>query len=115
MLIAFDLTSPESFESVKTWMTSIYKHADPNIAKVLVGNKLDLERMVSKSEAQKVAQEHGMDYFEVSAKDNINVQEVMTYIMDKVHENLYSKNTADTDGDDIDGGKTSIVLGQKPK
>ena len=38
-----DLTNLDSFENVKTWMNSIYKHADPNIAKVLVGNKLDLE------------------------------------------------------------------------
>ena len=36
----------------------------------------------------------------------------MLYIMDKVYENLYSKNTADTEGDD-DNGKQSIVLGKK--
>ena len=50
MIIAFDITNKESFENVKTWMNSIYKHADPTIVKVLVGNKLDLEeeRVVSK-------------------------------------------------------------------
>ena len=32
-----------------------------------------------------------MDYFETSAKENINIQEVMVYIMDKVYENLYAK------------------------
>ena len=75
MIIAFDLTNLESFENVKTWMNSIYKHADPNIAKVLVGNKTDLEdlRMVSKSEAHKIAQEHGMEYYETSAKNNENI------------------------------------------
>ena len=31
-----------------------------------------------------------MDYFETSAKENINIQEIMTYIMDKVYENLYA-------------------------
>jgi GTPase SAR1 family protein len=105
MIIAFDLTNSESFEGVKTWMNSIYKHSDPSIAKVLVGNKLDLEgeRVVSKSEAQKIAQEHGMSYFETSAKDNINIQEVMQHIMDKVYENLYSKEGADGDADDYNG------------
>lgn len=53
-----------------------------------------------------------MEYFETSAKNNINIQEVIIYIMDKVYENLYSKNTADTEGDD-DPGKQSIVLGRK--
>ena len=60
---------------MKTWMNSIYKHADPSIAKVLVGNKLDLEeqRVISKNEAQRIAQEHGMDYFETSAKNSTNI------------------------------------------
>jgi small GTP-binding protein len=43
MIITFDITKQESFDNVKTWMNSIYKHADPSIAKVLVGNKIDLE------------------------------------------------------------------------
>jgi GTPase SAR1 family protein len=75
MIIAFDLTNQESFFNVKTWMNSIYKHSDPTISKVLVGNKIDLEsdRVVSKAEAQKIATEHGMEYFETSAKDNINI------------------------------------------
>jgi GTPase SAR1 family protein len=93
-------------------MNSIYKHADPNISKVLVGNKVDLEekRVITKSEAQKIAQEHGMDYFETSAKENINIQEVINYIQERVYDTLYSKNTADTE---VDEGKASIVLGKK--
>ena len=113
MIIAFDITNLESFENVKTWMNSIYKHADPSIAKVLVGNKIDLEdqRCVSKAEATKIAQEHGMDYFETSARDNINIQELLQYIMDKVYDNLYSKNTNDTD--ENDPGKISIQINKK--
>ncbi len=50
MIIAFDLTKQESFDSVKPWLNSIYKNADASIAKVLVGNKCDLEseRVISK-------------------------------------------------------------------
>ena len=72
MIIAYDITNQESFEGVKAWMNSIYKHSDPNIAKVLVGNKIDLEseRVVSKNEALKIAQEHEMEYFETSAKND---------------------------------------------
>jgi GTPase SAR1 family protein len=111
MIIAFDLTNQESFEGVKTWMNSIYKHSDPSIAKVLVGNKLDLEadRIVSKSDAQKIANEHGMEYFETSAKNNININEVMTHIMDKVYDNLYGNGAASL-GEDLDHGKQSLVL-----
>lgn len=53
MIITFDLTNQESFDNIKTWMSSIYKHSDPSISKVLVGNKFDLEdqRVVTTSEA----------------------------------------------------------------
>jgi len=93
-------------------MLSIYKQADPNIARVLVGNKLDLDgdRIVTNSDARKLAAEHGMDYFETSAKDNVNIKEVMTYIMDKVYENLYGKGTVQTEEDAADAAKQSITL-----
>ena len=65
-------------------MNSIYKHADPSIAKVLVGNKLDLEadRVVTTAEGKKIAAEHYIEYFETSARDDINIKEVMDYMMD---------------------------------
>ena len=50
MIIAFDLTKQDSFDNVKPWLNSIYKNADAQIVKVLVGNKCDLEseRVISK-------------------------------------------------------------------
>lgn len=107
MIIAFDLTNKESFEGVKIWISSIYKHSDPNIAKVLVGNKVDSvdERIISKSEARQIAEEHGMEYFETSAKNNINITEVMNHIFDKVYENLYAGSVVE-----VEPGKTSVVL-----
>jgi small GTP-binding protein len=66
MIIAFDLTQKKSFENVRTWIDSIYRTApDANLPKVLVGNKVDLAdgqglRAVLKSEALKIANEHGI-------------------------------------------------------
>lgn len=113
MIIAFDITKQESFENVKTWMNSIYKHADPSIAKVLVGNKIDLEeeRVVSKSEGMKLAQEHGMEYIETSARDNVNIHELMQHIMGKVFDTLYANGEIEGGaGSDqpVDNGKPSI-------
>ena len=75
---------------MKIWINSIYKHSDPAIPKVLVGNKLDLEgdRVVSRNEAMKFAQEHGMQYFETSAKNNININEMVSHIVEKVYDQL---------------------------
>lgn len=68
---------------------------------MLVGNKVDLadseggaNRAVLRSEAMKIASEHGIGYFETSAKENINVKEVMVHIMGKVYENIYGKNNS---------------------
>ena len=69
-------------------MTSIYKNADPSIYKVLVGNKVDLteERVVSEQDAHKLAAEYGIQYFETSAKANINLNEMMQTVEAKVYD-----------------------------
>jgi hypothetical protein len=48
-----------------------------------------------------------MEYFETSARDNINIQEVLQYIMGKVYDNLY----ANQNGDNQLNGSPSIVIG----
>lgn len=88
VLICFDVTNRESFENVKNWIDSIDNHAKPNIQKVLIGNKIDLveDRKISNSEAQNLADEHDIPYFETSAKLDKNVSEVIHFIMDKVYQ-----------------------------
>ena len=57
VIVTFDVTSRQTFSNVKNWLDSIYQHADPNIVKALVGNKIDLEdqRQVSHEEAAELA------------------------------------------------------------
>ena len=57
VVVAFDVTNEESFKNVRKWMESIYEHADQNICKVMVGNKIDLEdeRKISKKEGEDLA------------------------------------------------------------
>lgn len=65
-------------------------------------------RAVLKSEALKIAQEHDIAYFETSAKENINLKEVMTHIMCQVYENLYAKAVEE---ENAMTAKESIVIG----
>ena len=87
MIVTFDVTNQLSFSNVKTWLESIYQHADPSIVKVLVGNKIDLEeeRKVNREEAKGLAEQHKMMYFETSAKLNKNIDELMHYLMEQVY------------------------------
>jgi len=45
---------------------------------VLVGNKNDLSRVVSREEAEQLAGSEKMHYFEVSAKTNVGVEDVFS-------------------------------------
>jgi GTPase SAR1 family protein len=76
---------------VKTWLESIYQHADPSITKVLVGNKIDLEdeRKVSAEEAKTLAEQHKMRYFETSARLNKNIDELMLHLMERVYQKMF--------------------------
>ena len=43
VLLCFDLTDEESFKNLKFWLGDLQQHAPENIAKVLIGNKADVE------------------------------------------------------------------------
>ena len=43
VIISFDVTERQSFKNVENWVESINMHADKSAARILVGNKIDLE------------------------------------------------------------------------
>ena len=42
MIISFDVTDEKSFKNISTWTESIRQFADPNVPRVLAGNKVDI-------------------------------------------------------------------------
>ena len=74
----YDITNKKSFEGVKNWIKDAESN-NPGFEKVLIGNKTDLEmnRVISKDEAQKYSENHNFNYFsETSAKNGFNAKEV---------------------------------------
>ena len=64
-------------------------------------------RAVFKNEALRVAEEHGVEYFETSAKEDVNVKELMNHIMKVVFENEKRKQQrAEEEEDGIVTGKS---------
>ncbi|XP_069023242.1 ras-related protein Rab-3D-like [Embiotoca jacksoni] len=85
-LLMYDITSQDSFCAVQDWATQIKTYSWDNAQVVLVGNKLDLEedRQVPTADAQRVATELGFQFFEASAKDNVNVKQVFDRLVDVI-------------------------------
>ena len=83
IIILYDITQKSSFEHIKNWMTEIDKFGKQGVLKVIVGNKLDLEnnRKIKKEDAENLALKYGVKYWEVSAKDNTNVEEMFLDII----------------------------------
>ena len=43
IIIVYDVTDRETFENVRTWIAETEKYSQPNVQKILVGNKCDME------------------------------------------------------------------------
>ena len=78
IIILYDITQKTSFDHIKNWITEIDKFGKQGVLKVIVGNKLDLEnnRKISKEDAENLALKYGLKLWEVSAKDNTNIEEM---------------------------------------
>lgn len=77
IIMAFAVTDRASFSAMENWLKQIKTHAAENVVKVLVANKVDCaDRKVTQEEGKKLASDFGVDYFEVSAKENSNISEM---------------------------------------
>jgi small GTP-binding protein len=88
-LVFYDTTNRESFRNVTRWFEEINQHIGPNdndSVKMIIGTKKDLayKRQVSFDEADELAKHLGALFYEVSAKDDINVNEAMHALTIKV-------------------------------
>ena len=78
VMLVYDASSRDSFESVKTWLERISKATTTELVTILVGNKCDCEepKSVSYETGKTLAIDYGIKYFtEVSAKTGENVEE----------------------------------------
>ncbi|KAM8812277.1 ras-related protein Rab-13 isoform 1-T1 [Rhynchonycteris naso] len=80
IILVYDITDEKSFENIQNWMKSIKENASAGVERLLLGNKCDMEtkRKVQKEQANKLAQEHGIRFFETSAKSSMNVDEAFS-------------------------------------
>ena len=87
IILVFDLTNRESFDSINKWIKDINDNVDSKkIKRVLVGNKIDLSdlRVITKEEAEEMAKSYEVKVYETSAKTNEGIGELMEGIVSEV-------------------------------
>jgi len=109
VLYVFGLNDKDSFNNIKEWMTYFNEECTIKDApKLLVGNKSDLEKDkgLPQNIIKQFAEENKIQYFEASAKDNKNINE----IFGEIGKMIYKK------GLPLDKQKGAFVISEiKPK
>jgi len=76
----YDVTSPQSLLKLPGWVSSIKKTVKKTIPMLVLGNKIDLERIVERSEAEDLSKRLNCEYLETSAKTGENVDKAFELI-----------------------------------
>uniref|UniRef100_A0A7N6F962 EF-hand domain-containing protein n=1 Tax=Anabas testudineus TaxID=64144 RepID=A0A7N6F962_ANATE len=82
VVVIYDVTVEESFKAVRPWFTNVQEAAGEWVPILLLGNKMDMDgdREVSFKEAEQLAYENKVMFFEVSAYTGKNVTEALTHL-----------------------------------
>ena len=88
LVLVYDITDRESFEKLNFWVDNIKNFAPENAKFILVGNKCDLanERKVSYEEGENYAKNLNIKFFEASARDGTNVNELFFYLANEIYQ-----------------------------
>ncbi|GAA6086737.1 ras-related protein Rab-3B, partial [Tachysurus ichikawai] len=93
--------------------TQIKTYSWDNAQVILVGNKCDMadERVIPVEKGKHLADQLGFEYFEVSAKENINVRQVFERLVDIICVKMSER--VDADPSMVSGAKATR-LSDKP-
>ncbi|XP_017064783.1 ras-related protein Rab-18 [Drosophila eugracilis] len=101
-ILVYDITNRDSLVKLEAWLAELDSYSDnPNIAIIVVGNKIDEERVVDREEGRKFARKHRALFIETSAKCDQFVSDVFKDIVEKIVSSEYFNNSNGSAGLDI--------------
>ena len=108
IMLVYDIADQDSFKNTNRWIRSIREHADSHTNVILLGNKCDDEskRVVPYADGKELAKTNNMQFFEVSAKSNINVAEAYMAIAVETKRRMMGE-PIKTEGLKLDGRRSS--------
>lgn len=90
IVLVYDVSRRDTFENLDLWLQEVEVYSPAggrDVVKLLVGNKIDKERVVSRKEADAWARSKGMLFVESSAKTKIGIQQVFNEVVQKILDN----------------------------
>jgi Ras-related protein Rab-18 len=111
VVLVYDVERVDSFENLQTWLKEVELYSPNNgesVVKLLVGNKIDLQRRVPREDAENWARSRGMLFLEASAKTRAGIRQVFMEVVKKMLENPETSANA-RPGAPIAGGGTNRV------
>eukprot|EP00565_Helicotheca_tamesis_P006412 CAMPEP_0185729240 /NCGR_PEP_ID=MMETSP1171-20130828/4776_1 /TAXON_ID=374046 /ORGANISM="Helicotheca tamensis, Strain CCMP826" /LENGTH=218 /DNA_ID=CAMNT_0028398031 /DNA_START=63 /DNA_END=719 /DNA_ORIENTATION=+ len=87
--MVYDVTRRDSFENLEQWLKEVKLYSPNNgegVVKLLVGNKIDLDRKVPREEAEAWARSQGMLFLEASAKTKMGIRQCFMEVVQKILE-----------------------------
>ena len=83
IIFVYDVNNKESFQNLKNWIKNP-DYEKRNVKIIIVGNKIDLKKEISTDDLKRLANRYSCKYFEVSAKNNINVNSIFESITEEI-------------------------------
>ena len=83
VIIMFDLTTPSSYQNVKSWIESSAYDTE-SAPFVICGNKCDLQRQVQAHDIHQYIIKENCAYYDISAKSKYNYNEPFLYLARKL-------------------------------
>ena len=108
VIFVYDVTERKSFEAIDKHVEIYNSMGNTDNVKMLCGNKIDLidKRSISTEEGMNKADEYGMYFFETSAKEFINVDELFLSTVRQIKEKYFN------DKDKIEETTNKILTNQ---
>ena len=111
ILIVFDVTKKESFESIQNWINEVTVYTGKDVVMICLGNKNDLKKGIDKKEIYEFQKKTGLEIINVSAKTGDGVEEAFKHII----ELLIKKNLEAKENSDDDRAKINLTEGNNNK
>ncbi|KAG5265633.1 hypothetical protein AALO_G00244640 [Alosa alosa] len=114
IMLVYDITNTKSFENITKWLRNIDEHASEEVERMLLGNKCDMDdkRVVPTAKGEQIAAEHGIRFFETSAKANINIEKAFICLAEDILSKTPGKEPT-AEHMDINSGSTGAGLKNK--